>query len=176
MSSSAEVGSRYHIDLEWYDLSNRSFTALAESRLCADCRDEIGGQGKTKTKAKAKTKTRTKTKAKAKKSESRPDEALLEMTKECCGKKPGFITPSLPIAETLFRLFLANGNEPLTVAEISQQLKQLRVDSFAPGPEALQRLLTHENFYGLREVDKPVPVADDPVPETSSSEEGQEES
>jgi hypothetical protein len=169
MSSNAEAGSRYHIDLEWYDLSNRSFTALSESRLCADCRDKIGGQGKTKAKSKAKTKTKTKTKTKAKKSESRPDEALLEMTKECCGKKPGFITPSLPIAETLFRLFLANGNEPLTVAEISQQLRQLRVERFAPGPEALQRLLTHENFYGLREVDTP-------VPETSSSEEGQGES
>jgi hypothetical protein len=140
MSPSVESGPRYHIDLDWYNSSNRSFATLAESRLCSDCRDK-----------------------KTKKKKDKSDGALLAALKDCCAKKPDFITPHLPVLETVFRLFLANGNEPMTVTEMGQELRQLRLESFAPGPDVLRRVLSNEGFYGLHAVAELTP--DQPAPE-----------
>ncbi|GAI07324.1 unnamed protein product, partial [marine sediment metagenome] len=43
---------------------------------------------------------------------------LLTTIKDCCSKTPGFITDKLPILGSIFRLFLANGNQPLDVEEL----------------------------------------------------------
>ena len=53
--------------------------------------------------------------------------------------------------ETLFRIFLANGNEPLTLAEIEQRMRELREGNFNPTSDALHHLLNHDRYYGLRQ-------------------------
>jgi hypothetical protein len=131
MSLSVELEARYHIDFEWYQENSRSFAALAESRLCPEC------QSKPKKKA------------------TKSDQGLLKVIGQCCAQKPDFTTPSMPILESVFRLFLANGNEPLSVIDISQQMRQARAESFVPGPEVLGRILRDESFYGLRCLDEP---------------------
>ena len=39
-----------------------------------------------------------------------------------CAKEPGFITDRTALVDAVFRLFLANGNTPLTPVELSDQL------------------------------------------------------
>ena len=123
-----QVRQRWFIDLDWYQQNNRSFFVLAHSRLCAKCRERLKG-------------------------EVSPAE-LLSTIKDCCSKTPGFITRELPILESIFRLFLANGNQPLDLEELGKQLSQWRGgDAYRTSAEILFRLLSSDQCYGL----KPVP-------------------
>lgn len=59
----------------------------------------------------------------------------------------------MPILETIFRLFLANGNQPLDVEEIGKQLNERRgAVAFRTSPEILLHLLNSDRYYGLQPV------------------------
>ena len=66
---------------------------------------------------------------------------------------PGFITSKLPILESVFRLFIANGNQPLDLEELGKQLsEQFGGYTHHASAEILSRLLSHDQYYGLRQV------------------------
>ena len=77
---------------------------------------------------------------------------LLSTIKDCCSKTLGFITRELPVLESMFRLFLANGNEPLDLEQLSRQLDEWwGGDSYRTSAEILARLLENDQYYGLRQ-------------------------
>jgi len=121
---------RWFIDLDWYQLDNRSFSAMAQSSLCPKCHERL------------------------KTSEGEiPAADLLSTIKDCCSKAPGFITGELPILESVFRLFLANGNQPFDLEELSKQLGERRGgDTYRTSVEIISRLLSSDQYYGLRQV------------------------
>lgn len=126
--STEESRPRWFIDLEWYQQSNRSFLVMAQRLLCPECRGRL----------------------KARQGEVAVAE-LLSAISDCCSKKPGFITGELPILESIFRLFLANGNEPLDLEELGKQLSEWRGgDTYSTSLEILSRLLSSDDYYGLR--------------------------
>ena len=78
---------------------------------------------------------------------------LLATIRDCCSKTPGFISGELPILESIFHLFLANGNQPLDLEQLSQQLSEWRGgDSYRTSVEILSRLLKSDQYYGLSQV------------------------
>jgi hypothetical protein len=120
----------WSIDLDWLEQNNRSFLALARGCLCSGCRQRL---------------------EEAKKPFS-PAE-LIKHIRDCCSKNPEFFTGRPPVLESIFRIFLANGNRPLTLEELSRQLAERR--GGAPqrtSPEVLSHLLRNERYYGLRPV------------------------
>ena len=120
---------RWFIDLDWYQQNQRSISALARDYLCPKCRKQLSAEGKEITEAE-----------------------LLTTIKDCCSHTPEFITDQLPILESVFRLFLANGNQPLTLAELGEQLSERRSgDTYRTSEEILPRLLKNEQYYGLRQ-------------------------
>jgi hypothetical protein len=122
----AEAGLRYFIDLDWYQEQERSFATLAASRLCPTSRK------KEKTKSEA---------------------ALLRTIKQCCSKRDGFITPNMPLLEMVFRLLLANGNEPLELGQMQEQLQKWLGDTNNSRDLSilkLKRILDNDRYYGLR--------------------------
>ena len=122
-----QVRPRWFIDLDWFQQNDRSFSALAQSCLCSECRERSKGEI------------------------SAAD--LLTTIKDCCSKSPGFITTELPILECIFRLFLANGNQPLDLEELGRQLSEWRGrDTYRTSAEILSRLLKSDQYYGLRQV------------------------
>jgi len=122
-----QVRPRWFIDLDWFQQNDRSFSALAQSCLCSECRERLKGEI------------------------SAAD--LLTTIKDCCSKAPGFITAELPILECVFRLFLANGNQPLDLEELGRQLSDWRGgDTYRTSAEILSRLLKRDQYYGLSEV------------------------
>lgn len=125
-----QVRPRWFIELDWYQPSNRSFSALAQGCLCPKCRKRLRGkEGEI----------------------SAAD--LLSNIKDCCSKTPDFVTSKLPILESVFRLFLANGNQPLDLEELGQQLGERRGgDASRTSIEVLSHLLKSDQYYGLREV------------------------
>ena len=122
-----QVSPRWFIDLDWHQQSNRSFFALAQGCLCPKCQERLKGKV------------------------SAAD--LLMTIKDCCSKTPNFITGELPILESIFRLFLANGNQPLDLEELGTQLSEWRGgDTYRTSAEILSRLLSSDQYYGLRQV------------------------
>ncbi len=122
-----QVRPAWFIDLDWFQQNERSFSALAQGCLCTKCRQGVKGEI------------------------SAAD--LLATIKDCCSKTPGFITVELPILECIFRLFLANGNQPLDLEELGRQLSDWRGgDTYRTSAEILSRLLKSDQYYGLRQV------------------------
>ena len=123
-----EIRLRYFIDLDWYQQKERSFATLAESRLCPTSRK------KEKTKSEA---------------------ALLRTIRQCCSKRDGFITPNMPLLEMIFRLLLANGNQPLELEQMQEQLQKWLGDTSNSrdlSVPKLKRILSNDQYYGLRSV------------------------
>jgi len=119
----------WFISLAWYQPNNRSFAEVAKGSLCAQCRRKLEAMDK----------------------ELSPVE-LIANIKDCCAKRPEFITPLQPILESMFRLFLANGNEPLDLESLGKQLSERRGgDTARTSPEILSRLLQNERYYGIRQ-------------------------
>ena len=123
------AGPRWFIELDWYQPNNRSFFTLARACLCPKCRERL----------------------KVEEGEISAAD-LLSNIRDCCSNAPDFVTGELPILESIFRLFLANGNQPLDLEELGQQLGERRGgDTYRTSIEVLSRLLKSDQFYGLRE-------------------------
>ena len=126
---STEPGSpRWFIDLDWCEQNDRSFFTLAQGCLCPRCREQLKAGEISAAK-------------------------LGATIRNCCSKLPGFITGELPVLAIIFRLFLANGNEPINLAELGRRLGEWRGGAtYPPSAEFLSRLLKDERYYGIRRV------------------------
>jgi hypothetical protein len=117
------------IALDWFHQNNRSISALIQDYLCPKCAKQLSAKGE----------------------ENSPD-ALMSAIKNCCSHTPEFINERLPISESIFRLFLANGNQPLDLEELGERLSELRGgDPYRTSPETLSRILKNDRYYGLQE-------------------------
>ncbi len=118
----------WFINLDGYQQNNRSFWALAQSCLCPKCREQL-------------------------KAGEISAAELVSTIKDCCSKTPDFITGRSPILESIFRLFLANGNQPLDLEGLGKQLREWRGgDTYRTSAEILSCLLSTDQYYGLRQV------------------------
>ena len=123
-----QIRPRWFIDLDWYRQNNRSFLALAQGCLCPECGERL------------------------KEGEISAADLLITI-KDCCSKTPGFITDKLPILGSVFRLFLANGNQPLDLKEMGKQLSDwCGGETYRTSARVLSRLLDSDQYYGLRQV------------------------
>lgn len=121
--------SRWIIDLDWYEQNHRSLFDLARHSLCTKCNEKL-----------------------QKKKKAGLDDVLTSI-KDCCAKNPDYITGKLPIMESLFRILLANGNHPLDVEEMSEQLSERRGgDTYTASPQLLTRLLSNDRWYGFHRI------------------------
>lgn len=130
--STDQAESRWFIDMDWYQQNNRSFATLAQRCLCFNCQERLkveSGEASTAD--------------------------LLTTIGDCCSKASEYITGGLPIMESAFRLFLANGNQPLGLKELMEQLSERRGgDAYRTSIEVLPRLLRSDQYYGLRQVEE----------------------
>jgi len=124
-SNADQVEPRWFIDLDWYQQNNRSFLILAQARLCPSCSEKLKGTAVT-------------------------EAEVLSAIKSCCAQTPGFITPHSTLLESIFRLFLANGNQPLTLAKLGERLRDYRQgDTRSSSMQLLSRLLESDRYYGF---------------------------
>ena len=122
---------RWAIDPDWFEANNRSLLTLVRSSLCSKCRKRLNSEEKWG---------------------SLDD--LMTTIRECCSNEPGYITGELPIMESAFRLFLANGNQAVDLIELGRQLSERRgVDTYRTSVEILSCLLKNDEYYGIRPVE-----------------------
>ncbi len=118
----------WFIDLNWYEQNSRSFLTLAQGCLCPRCRERL-------------------------KAGEISAADLVANIRDCCSQLPGFITGDMAILAIMFRLFLANGNQPLGLAGLSKGLSEwLGGETHRTSAEFLSRLLKDERYYGIRRV------------------------
>lgn len=117
----------YFVDLDWFQESDRSFVVIAQHCLCPDCRERLTSEPRTMTPA-----------------------ALVTNMRQCCSKLPGFISPKLPLLEKVFRLFLSESNESLSLTELTAQLSFYSDSPVSLSPQTLQHLLDNNQYYGFR--------------------------
>jgi hypothetical protein len=130
--STEQAVSRWCIELDWYQSNRRSFITLAQGCLCPECRKRL----------------------KVDEGEALQADVLATI-KDCCSKTEAFITGELPILESIFRLLLANGNKPMDLEEMGNQLSERRGgDATRTSVEVLSRILESDRYYGLKQVEE----------------------
>jgi len=121
---------RWGISPEWLAGNGRSLEGILKEYLCQDCAKKL-----------------------LEKKTSPTLKALQSSVQACCSKTPGFFNEKLPVAESVFRVFLRNGNKPLNAQEISAELVKLRPgDVYRTIPETLFNVLKNDRFYGLQKI------------------------
>jgi len=103
---------RFHIDFDWWRKSDRSWRVYLRSNLCPDHQKMFEDEN-----------------AEEEVDWVDPDTAEVQVVDGLqhilithCAKQDGFITEHSTLVDAAFRVFLANGNTPLTPVELSERL------------------------------------------------------
>jgi hypothetical protein len=142
---------KYFIDTTWFDENGLSFQDMGQDRMCETCRAQIGTETEDRV-----TSIDPKTKRVSFEFTKVPfGSNPLKTIHEDCAKKRDFITPEMPTLEAVFRIFLANGNQPMPLEHVREQLAE-----WCPGGgcqwllvpiDQLERVIMADSYYGLRQ-------------------------
>lgn len=140
---------RYFIDERWFDQANRSYRAMAQSRMCDSCKGKLGTETQERMPSVDPRTGRVVFEIRAVPFGQNPVAAI----RSCCSKRRDYITPETPVAEALFRVFLACGNQPMDLERIREELSNYVSMSDRPhnySAELLERIIRSDQYYGLR--------------------------
>lgn len=122
---------RWRIDVDWFEQNGRSLSILAQGCLCPKCYHRLKPD-----------------------SQSVSTDKLIKAVKDCCSKTPDFIHAKMPVLESVFRLLLANGNKPLLLQDILQQLgERCGVPIYRVSDVNLYTLLNSDHYYGMTRIE-----------------------
>lgn len=141
---------KFFIDLKWYDDHDRSFKSMAQARFCKQCQGKIGTETQERVPTFNPQTGRVVYEMRSIPYGSNP----IGVIRNCCSKGRGYITSDTPILEAVFRVFLANGNQPADAEAIREQISEWVPLASRPHnyePEYIEKALLGDNYYGLRE-------------------------
>ena len=119
---------KYFIDPAKAESTGRSLPILVASRQCYMCQQGIEDEVAIA---------------------SDPQD-FIEKIMAHCSQAPDFLLPDTPLKETIFRVLLAHGNEPMDPEQISAFIGQKWAMTQFPrntSPEVIQLLLDSSDFY-----------------------------
>lgn len=143
-----KASTKYYIDEGWFRRTRRSLLALAQQRFCPSCRERVGELTQERlptTDATGRVVFELQT--------TRYGEKPFQVIANCCSRSGDYITPETPVMEAIFRIFLANGNQPLDVDQLREKLEEYIALYSKPhgyAPELLERLIAADDYYGIR--------------------------
>lgn len=145
----------YHVDPSWFEENALSFEDVVRARMCDTCRAKIGQEVEERAPVFDKATGRMRFEVKRTTFGSDP----LKSIREHCGRAKNYIHRDMPTLEAIFRIFLANGNTPMTLDQVREQLAE-----WCPGggcqwlllpQEMVERLVQNDSHYGLRQTEAP---------------------
>ncbi len=106
-----DTNSKFYIDLDYWKSQGRDFRPLLYDELCEDCKrlypleqyrevdrvDPVTG-------------------------EVQRWDVLWECVTDQCGHQPDFINPRMPLTRSIMRALIANGNQPLSAAQLHKRI------------------------------------------------------
>jgi hypothetical protein len=123
----------FHIDFSWWKQHDTSWRVFLQGYLCAHHQSTLGNLNLDDTIDWVDAET----------AEVQPVDGLQHILISHCAKQEGFLTDHTTMVDAVFRIFLANGNVPLSPNELGAQLKR--------PPETILRTLAGIQVYkGLR--------------------------
>lgn len=149
---------RYFIDFQWYEQRELVFSTVAQARLCPSCGSKLATFVDERYPV-----IDPKTKRVAFEFRRVPFAANpLPIIRDCCSRSRDYITPETPLLEAIFRVFLANGNQPMTMSTVREHLLTYLPEMAALRSDypvqLLERVVRGDSAYGLCEHRLPVSV------------------
>ncbi|MBI4492640.1 MAG: hypothetical protein HY690_07600 [Chloroflexi bacterium] len=156
----AEQSARYYIDASWFEENGLSFPDILRVRMCESCQTKPMGEIE-EAPPPAELPARSRRQAQLYSGRLAAFQASkanrgdpVKTIRDCCSKRKNFIQPEMPTMEAIFRVCLANGNQPITLEHVREQLAE-----WCPGGgcqwltlpiETLARLVQNDRYYGIR--------------------------
>ncbi|MFT3894150.1 MAG: hypothetical protein QM730_21165 [Anaerolineales bacterium] len=108
------VDTPFHVDFEWWKKNERDWHVYLRSLLCAEHQEAFANveEGETIDWVDPVT------------AEVKPVEGVQNALMTHCVKQADFLTSQTALVEAIFRLFLANGNMPMTSKELGSRLSR----------------------------------------------------
>jgi len=145
-----ESEERFFIDADWYDQNDLAFNELLQSRMCPQCQARLGEETEERYPVADRRTGRVTYEMRRVKYGSRP----IAIIRDCCSRKTGYITPEMPALEAVFRILLANANQPMPLEYIRDQLREWcptgRCQWLLMPPDVLRQVIVGDRYYGLR--------------------------
>jgi hypothetical protein len=104
------LNTRFHVDFGWWSQSDRDWRVYLQSLLCLEHQQAFQGFQEEDLVDWVDPET----------AEVQRVDGLQHILITHCAKEPGFITERTALVDAIFRLFLANGNEPKTPQELAE--------------------------------------------------------
>jgi hypothetical protein len=128
---------KFHIDFDWWDRDASSFRVYLMSHLCAEHRAAFVPEAPVELLDWVDTDS----------GEVRRIDSLQYILGAHCSQQPEFLTPHIPLVDAVFRVFIANGNQPLTPDELAERIQR------PTQAQTILRTLAGQRVYkGLRPV------------------------
>ena len=123
------VDTPFHIDFDWWKKNERDWHVYLRSLLCPEHQDAFANveEGEMIDWVDPKT------------AEVKPVEGVQNALMTHCVKQPDFLTNQTALVEAVFRLFISNGNVPLSSGELGGKLNR--------PPEIILRTLASARVY-----------------------------
>ena len=123
------VDTPFHIDFAWWKKNERDWHVYLRSLLCPEHQDAFANveEGEMIDWVDPKT------------AEVKPVEGVQNALMTHCVKQPDFLTNQTALVEAVFRLFISNGNVPLSSGELGGKLNR--------PPEIILRTLASARVY-----------------------------
>jgi hypothetical protein len=129
--------SKFHVDFNWWDRASRDFHVYLFSHLCPEHQaafaDYPGGELVDSVDAETAEVLRV--------------DRLQHTLSTHCALQPDFLNPHTSLVDAVFRVFIANGNRPLTPEELAE-----RIGRPGQGLTILRTLAGQRVYKGLRPV------------------------
>ena len=123
----------FHIDFEWWKQNERDWHVFLRSLLCAEHQASLATleEGQMIDWVDENT------------AEVRPVDGIQHALMSHCARQPEFLTSHTALVEAVFRIFLVNGNQPMSAEDIAQRLSR-------PANTILSTLTGPRVYKGLR--------------------------
>lgn len=151
----AEESPRYYIDTSWFDENYLSFADIVQARMCENCRARLGEEVEERQPIFDRKAGRMRFEVQRVSYGANP----MKVIRECCSRKKNYIQPDMSTLEAIFRIYLMNGNQPMPLSHVREQLQE-----WCPGggcqwlllnDDQMERVIAGDAYYGLRRHEVP---------------------
>jgi hypothetical protein len=105
---------KFHIDFDWWERETQTFRVYLMSHLCPEHQAAFDKEAPVELLDNVDMDT----------GEVTPIDRLQYILGAHCAQQPGWLTTHLPLVDAVFRVFVANGNHPLTPEELAEKIER----------------------------------------------------
>ena len=127
------VSTPFHVDFDWWKKNERDWHVYLRSLLCAEHQEVYANMNEEQVIDWVDSVT----------AEVKPVEGVQNTLMTHCVKQPDFLTDQTALVEAVFRLFLTNGNIPMSSDELGDRLNR-------PAQTILRTLAGARVYKGIR--------------------------